>query len=201
MTQTSTQLATAQRWDDLETVLCGGGDGRSCQCQWPMVSASTWRMTNAVQRADLLHHELLGSLAPGVLAYVDGQPAGWARVGPRYNQRRLGRSRIVQRGSAEPIDAPDVWAVTCFSTRREYRHQGLGEVLLDAAIAHARSHGARVLEAYPIDTAVSRASSNALFVGVLSTFLRAGFQIVARPTPSRVVVAQGSSWPYPAARL
>ncbi|MCH4208818.1 GNAT family N-acetyltransferase [Bifidobacterium sp.] len=189
MTQTSTQPATVQRWDDVETVLCGGGDGRSCQCQWPVVGAPTWRTTNAAQRADLLHHELLGPLAPGVLAYIDGQPAGWVRVGPRPMQQRLGRSRIVRQGSAEPIDAPDVWAVTCFSIRREYRHRGLGAVLLDAAIEHARSHGARVLEAYPIDTAVSSASSNALFVGVLSTFLRSGFQIVARPTPSRAVVA------------
>ena len=189
MTTITTQTAMRERWDDVQAVLCGGGDGRSCQCAWPVMSASQWRTTGVSERADALRDELSGPLAPGVLAYVDETPAGWVRVGPRTAQQRLSRSRIVRQGSGEPIDAPDVWAATCFSIRKEYRHQGLSAALLDAAVEHARRHNARVLEAYPVDTALSSPSNNSLFVGVLTTFLRAGFQIVSRPTPSRAVVS------------
>ncbi|MEA5118908.1 MAG: hypothetical protein VB036_15020, partial [Propionicimonas sp.] len=63
-------------------------------------------------------------------------------------------------------------------------------VLLGAAVDYARRSGARVLEAYPIDLeARPTTSSNALYVGALSTFLKAGFEVVARPTAGRAVVA------------
>lgn len=45
------------------------------------------------------------------------------------------------------------------------------------------------MEAYPIDNTSSKPSSNALFVGALSTFLAAGFTVLGRPTPTRVTVA------------
>lgn len=73
--------------------------------------------------------------------------------------------------------------------RREFRRQGLSERLLDAAIDHARTHGARVVEGYPVDTDATRASANSLFHGALSTFEAAGFAEVARPTPSRPIVS------------
>lgn len=66
-------------------------------------------------------------------------------------------------------------------------------MLLDAAVAHARGHGARVIEGYPIDTDRGKTTSNELFHGALSTFLHAGFTEVARPKPARPIVSLTAS--------
>ena len=73
--------------------------------------------------------------------------------------------------------------------RREHRGQGLNARLLAAAIAFARDHGARVIEAYPYDTAAAKQPSNQLYKGVLSVFEDAGLREVARPKPDRAIVA------------
>jgi GNAT superfamily N-acetyltransferase len=188
---TTTAPAVPAAWDDVQRALTGGGDGKSCQCMWPILSNTQWRETSADQRREMLHHEIEQGPPPGLVAHVDGEAAGWVRVGPRINQDRLGRSRIVTQGSAEPLDDESVWAISCFSIRREHRRKGLTTTLLEAAIAHARDNGARMLEAYPIDRERTKATSNMLFVGSLTTFVDAGFDVVARPTASRVVVSLG----------
>ncbi|WP_425845159.1 hypothetical protein [Agrococcus sp. TSP3-2-1] len=74
--------------------------------------------------------------------------------------------------------------------RTEHRGEGLAGRLIAAAIDFAASHGARVLEGYPVDPSEGRKkASNELYRGVVSTFERAGFQEVARPAPDRAVVA------------
>ncbi len=82
-----------------------------------------------------------------------------------------------------------MWAVTCFVVRREFRGDGLAIRLLDAAVDHARAHGARVIEGYPVDTDAGKTSSNSLFRGALSSFVDAGFVEVARPKPARPIVS------------
>ncbi|MGW9113959.1 GNAT family N-acetyltransferase [Microbacterium sp. NPDC055683] len=181
--------ATTAQWNDVQSALTGGGDGRSCQCMWPVLSNADWRTTTVDERERMLRDEIVAGPPPGLVAYVDGTPAGWVRVGPRPTQQRLGRSRIVKTGTTEPLDDDSVWAVSCFSVRREHRRQGLVGELLQGAIRYARERGARVLEAYPIDVAAGKTSSNALFVGSLSTFEEAGFDLVAHPTTTRVVVS------------
>jgi ribosomal protein S18 acetylase RimI-like enzyme len=164
VTQFDVRPATLKRWDDLQRVLTGGGDGKSCQCMWPLITG-------------------------GLLAYDGPEPVGWVRVGPRPPLRRLTRSRIVTTGTQEPLDDASVWAVSCFSVRREHRKRGVVGTLLDAAIEDARASGARILEAYPFDTAAGARAPNELYVGALSTFEAAGFDVIARPTAARVVVA------------
>jgi len=189
MAKITTAPATPDRWDDVQRALTGGGEGSWCQCAWPVLPASEWRDPSVAERKERLRSELDARPAPGLVAYVDGAAAGWVRVGPRPVQRRVLRSRIVTQGSQEPRDDPSVWAVTCFSVRKEHRRQGVVGALLAAAVEHASRNGARMVEAYPLDTSLARASTNELFVGTLSTFLRAGFHEVARPTSRRAVVA------------
>lgn len=183
----------SRHWDDLETVLSGGGDGRSCQCMWPVLPSREWDATSVEQRRGMLRAEVVSaspvSAPPGLLAYDGDEPVGWVRVGPRPPLRRLIASRIVKTGSGEPPDDEAVWAVSCFSVRREHRGRGVAVALLGAAVDHARASGARVLEAYPYDLAAGSRSSNELFRGSVSTFEAAGFRVVAHPTPARAVVA------------
>ena len=189
MTTITIRLASAERFADVEHALTGGGDGASCWCQWFMVRQSEFDAATSDERRDMLRRDLATEPLPSALiAYVDDEPAGWVKVSPRPAQPRLARGRTAK-ASAEPSDAPDVWAVTCFAVRREYRSQQLARRLLDAAVDHARAHGARIVEGYPIDTATKTTTSNDLFHGALSTFTAAGFTETARTSPHRPIVA------------
>lgn len=188
-TDITTQLATPALWDDVQHALTGGGDGGSCQCAWWTLTNADYSSTSADQRRDRLQAEIDTGPPPGIIAYIDGQPAGWARVGPRTTHARLARTRNIAATTPEPLDDPDVWAVNCFVVRREHRGEGVASALLDAAIDHARASGARLLEGYPTDTSTGTHRTNELFTGTLATFLAAGFSTTGMRKPGRPVVA------------
>lgn len=181
--------ATADRFDDAEHALTGGGDGTACQCQWWTITNAQFQRTTTEERRDLLREEMESDAPPpALIAYVDGEAAGWVRVAPRTAQVRIGRTREIAAHTPLTLDDPGVWSVSCFVVRREHRGEGLTARLLAAAVEHARKHGARVVEAYPYDTDAAKQSTNQLYKGVLSVFEAAGFREVARPKPDRAIV-------------
>jgi ribosomal protein S18 acetylase RimI-like enzyme len=183
------ETAAAVPWSDVAHTMTGGGDGATCWCQWFMVTRKEFGTCSRDDLRAMLRKELKAAeTSPGLIAYVDDSPAAWVRVGPRTSQPALARSRIVK-GSAEPIDGEDIWAITCFVVRREHRGQGLAKELTAAAVDHATAHGARVVEAYPFDTDQRKTSNNEMYVGSVRLFRDAGFREVARPTGARVVMA------------
>ncbi len=189
MATITTEVATTARWDDVQHALTGGGDGASCQCIWPMLSNKEWNETTTPHRVEMLRDEIEAGPPPGLIAYVDGDAAGWIRIGPRTKQQRVPRTRMIAAASAEPFDDESVWAVTCFVVRREHRGSGLNLELLRAAVDFARSSGARLIEGYPVDTRGEKKRANDLFHGMLTTFLAAGFEEKAELKPGRTLVA------------
>lgn len=189
MATITTELATAPRWDDVQHALTGGGDGASCQCIWPVLTNKEWNATTTPQRTEMFRAEIDEGPPPGIIAYIDGEAAGWIRIGPRTRQARLPRTRIIAAATTEPFDDEWVWAVTCFVVRREHRGAGLNRILLDAAVEYARESGARVIEGYPVDTGGEKQRANELFHGTLSTFLAAGFTEKSELKPGRSLVA------------
>ncbi|WP_180993485.1 GNAT family N-acetyltransferase [Microbacterium testaceum] len=180
--------ATGDRFDDAETAL-DSGDGPGCQCQWWLLTNAEFQQSSRDDLTTRFHAEMHGDRSPGLIAYVDGEPAGWVRVGPRVDQARLLRTRDVTVATEEPLDADDVWSVSCFVVRTAHRGTGLMKKLLDAAVSTAREAGARVVEAYPLDPAVTKRSANQLYRGTVSVFEDAGFGVVDRPQPDRALVA------------
>ena len=87
---------------------------------------------------------------------------------------RLRRSRTIPR-----IDDRPVWSIGCFVVRPGHRRRGVTRVLLDGAVAYARSMGAPAIEAYPIDPDGARVSTALGYVGLASTFEAAGFRRLA----------------------
>ncbi|KKX96902.1 MULTISPECIES: GNAT family N-acetyltransferase [Microbacterium] len=189
MATITTELATTARWDDVQHALTGGGDGASCQCIWPVLSNKDWSATTTPQRTEMFRTEIDEGPPPGIVAYVDGEAAGWIRIGPRTRQARVARTRIIAAASTEPFDDESVWAVTCFVVRRERRGGGLNLELLRAAVEYARESGARLIEGYPVDTRGEKQRSNDLFHGTLGTFLAAGFMERVELKPGRTLVA------------
>lgn len=176
----------------VEHALTGGGDGASCWCRWLLETRARFDATPRDGRRALLRDEIRDAdRAPGLVAVVGGEGAGWVRVGPRIDQPGVLRTRIVRAGSREPAAADDVWAVTCFVIRREHRGSGLAGTLLDAAVGYATEHGARVIEGYPVDREQRpKATSAELWHGTVGLFARAGFTETARPSPGRAVMTR-----------
>lgn len=114
---------------------------------------------------------------PGVLVYVDGEPAGWCSVAPRSSYARLMRSRTIPF-----LDDRDAWSIVCFVVRGGYRKQGLMHHLLDGAVEHARRHGASVVEGYPVDTRGDRVDVISGYVGTSTLFEAHGFTVAGETT-------------------
>lgn len=190
MSETTIVPVTPGSFSDAQHAMSGGGDGHECQCQWWTMTNADFQRTDIDGRAAAFRDEVDAAPSPGLIAYVDGDAAGWVRVGPRTRQVRLGKTRAYAGATKEPWDDADVWAVSCFAVRKEHRGSGLNAALLDAAISFARDNGARVVEAYPVDPHAGRkVTSNELYHGALSTFLTAGFREVARPKPHVALVS------------
>lgn len=188
MSEIEIRPASADRFEDAEHALTGGGDGASCWCQWWMLRAKDFSAATDEEKRERLRGDLAADPASALIAYINGEAAGWVKVSSRPNQPRLALTRSLQE-SPEPFDDLTVWAITCFVVRSEFRRRGVSQALLDAAIVHARTNGARVIEGYPVDTTVKRPSAGHLFHGTLSTFAEAGFTEVARPAPTRPIVS------------
>lgn len=120
---------------------------------------------------------------PGMIAYVEGQPAGWCAIAPRKEYPALDRSRILA-----PVDERPVWSISCFFVAKEFRQKGITVPLLEAAIKFASSRGARTVEGYPHDLGKNKLPAAFVWNGLLPTFARAGFTEVARRTPKRPIV-------------
>ncbi|AYG02434.1 GNAT family N-acetyltransferase [Gryllotalpicola protaetiae] len=112
---------------------------------------------------------------PGVLAYVDGQAAGWCSVAPKSTYRRLLNSRTIPHLDEER----DPWAIVCFVVRPGFRRRGLMHELLDGAVEHARASGAELVEGYPADPRADRVDSTSGYVGTTALFEAHGFERVA----------------------
>ena len=177
------ETAAADRWSDVVAAFGGrAATPDSCWCQ-------RFRTHDQPSNRDELHREIEAADVPvGLVAYVDGHPAGWSRVVPRLTLPGVVRNRAVKRLLD---DDPAVWWVTCFAVRREHRHAGVGTALLVAAVEHARRHGASAIEGHPVDVPRLRAatvSGSALFTGTLAMFEAAGFHEIGRTYPSRPVM-------------
>lgn len=149
-----------------------------------------WRQTRAEfeakkgeQNKREFHSIVDDGQAPGLLAYVDGRPAGWCSVQPRDAFPRLDRSRLLKR-----VDEQPVWSVVCFFVAKPYRRRGLTVALLQAAVRHAVARGARVVEGYPVDPDEGGRPDPWVYTGLVSSFRKAGFVEVARRSPTRPVM-------------
>jgi GNAT superfamily N-acetyltransferase len=105
-----------------------------------------------------------------MLAYVEGEVAGWCGFGIRTHLPRLERSRTIPK-----LDDKPVWSILCFNVRVGFRRKGVAAALLEGVIDYARRSGAPGVEAYPIDPEGGRVDVNFGFVGVTPMFENAGF--------------------------
>ena len=104
--------------------------------------------------------------------------------GKRYG-KRLQHSKVLA-----PVDDAPVWSIVCFVVARRARGSGVASALLEAAVEYARQHGARLVEAYPVDTSGGRVASATAYKGTLGMYERLGFEVVARRQANRASQAR-----------
>ncbi|MDQ5861614.1 MAG: GNAT family N-acetyltransferase [Actinomycetota bacterium] len=153
----------AAQWNGVERLFGRPGEPSRCWCRFFALTGPEYSaMGPADRKAQLKEKFDGGSPAPGVLAFVDGQPVGWCAVEPRTCYPRVLRSRVLRLAdesgppdseTASPDASGGVWSVTCFVVAAGHRRSGVAAALLRAAVEHARLNGADVVEGYPVDRA------------------------------------------------
>lgn len=174
---------TAGRWRDLEKLFGERGACGGCWYMWWRLRRAKFERQKGPGNKKVFRKIVRSGRTPGLLAYASGNPIGWCAIEPREVYPVLDRSRILAR-----VDGKPVWSVTCFFIARPYRRRGVTSRLLEAAVAHARKQGAKIVEGYPVETKKGRMPDAFAWTGMASAFSKAGFIEVARRSPSRPIM-------------
>ena len=192
--------ATAERWEDLETLFGEKGAYAGCWCTWWRLKHAEFHMMTRESRKALLKDLTCKNQVPGVLAYTGGEPSsgggpsasgtpvGWCSIGPRESYISLEASQTLKR-----IDNMPVWSIVCFFILKPFRHQGVMEELLRGAVQYAGQQGASIVEGYPIDLQSPKLAGKKLsrcegYMGIASAFREAGFVEVGRASETQLIM-------------
>jgi len=154
---------------------------------WPRLPNAEFARGRGAGNRRKLRRLVMTGARPGLIAYRGNEPVGWCAIAPREQYVRLAGSRVMA-----PVDDQPVWSVVCFFVTRAARGAGVTGALLRAAVAHARRHGARIVEGYPIEPGGKRLADTFAWFGLASAFRRAGFREVARRSPTRPVMRRAA---------
>jgi GNAT superfamily N-acetyltransferase len=159
---------TAERWSDLEALFGARGACAGCWCMYWRQTTPQWKTRTSERNRAQLHALVQRGEATGLLACDGDLPVGWVQVGPH-----AAFARLVASTTKRPL-VDGGWVINCFFVRREYRGRGLMTQLIDAAVEHARSHGATRVDAFPT-ASNARTAATFVYVGTASAFERCGF--------------------------
>ncbi|MGK7296162.1 MAG: GNAT family N-acetyltransferase [Candidatus Wenzhouxiangella sp. M2_3B_020] len=175
---------TPERWDDFEQLFGERGACGGCWCMLWRLAPKSFEAGKGPGNRAAMKQLVEAGMVPGLLAYRNREAVGWCAVAPRADYPALARSRILK-----PVDDEPCWSVSCLFVARPFRRQRVSVALLRAAVDHVASRGGRILEAYPVEPR-SDAPVPAAFAwtGLAGAYLAAGFQEVARRSPTRPIV-------------
>jgi GNAT superfamily N-acetyltransferase len=172
-------------WPAFEALFGPNGACYGCWCTGFRLPPKIRQEFSGDEKRDVMRKRVEAGPPPGLLALRGGTAVGWIQIGPRADVpewNNPGRSSTPLEDG--PADDPGVWAISCFFFASKERGKGLSHQILAAGIDHARSNGARWLEASPMDQA-KQSKSIGLFVGSTRVFEKAGFKILVTRKPGR----------------
>jgi GNAT superfamily N-acetyltransferase len=175
---------TKDRWEDLVELFGRPGASivRGCWCMYYRRSGGGSGVGPGDVNRRALKSLVDSGYVPGLIGYEGGIPVGWVSLSPREDYAKLRRSPVMK-----PVDDKPVWSIVCFFVDKKARDRGVSEALLKGAIDYARSRGATLLEAYPVDKD-EPSHPDFMFFGAKRMYDRAGFKEVARRRETRPVV-------------
>lgn len=171
---------TPDRWQDFETLFGPNGAAGGCWCMHWRLPRKEFVAGQGDGNRQAMHTIVESEKVPGLLAYVDGQIAGWCSVGPREDFPRLEKSKVAKR-----VDEQAVWSIVCLFIGKKYRNQGVSVGLVKAATDYAVAQGAKIVEAYPVEPQHDKMPDVFAWTGIASAYLQAGYVEVTRHTAGR----------------
>ncbi|MFZ3454566.1 GNAT family N-acetyltransferase [Arthrobacter sp. 7Tela_A1] len=149
-------------------------DANACWCLSYRLLPKENRDLERTARGERVRRLVQEDPPPGVLAYDDGVPAGWAGIHPRADTSFAATRKIPH------LDETPVWSLWCVRVRPGHRGKGISHELVTGAVEFARSHGAPAVEAYPVDNEGAKVDLTMAYVGTRSLFEAAGFTMAAK---------------------
>jgi len=164
------EIRPATQFEDVKAVVGPKRpDANVCWCLSYRIPSKQNLELRGPERGELVRQLTGQDPPPGVLAYDDGEVVGWAAVHPRADTS-FARNRKIPH-----VDDLDVWSVWCIRVRPGHRGKGISHRLLAGAVEFARSHGAAVVEGYPVDNKGKKVDLTMAYVGTRKLFEAAGF--------------------------
>ncbi len=179
---------TSQIWGAFETLFGARGACGGCWCMTPRLTRAQYDANQGDGNRRLMKRRVEAGPPPGLVAFFRDEPIGWISVEPRSRFPRLATSRVLK-----PVDAAPVWSITCFFVRKDWRGRGVSRELIEAAVKWAKSNGAELVEAYPIEPKSGEVPPVFAWTGLVSAFEKCGFVEVARRSPTRPIVRRGTA--------
>jgi GNAT superfamily N-acetyltransferase len=181
---------TTDRWSDFEELFGAKGAYGGCWCMWWRLPRRQFESQQGEQNRLAMKAIVDSGKAPGIIGYLESRPIAWCAVAPREEYGALNRSRVLK-----PIDDRPVWSIVCFYMAKAYRHSGLLEGLIAAAVDHARQQGGSIVEAYPTVVRSKKAPPTSTYMGFPEVFERVGFVECAQPSASkRIMRCSSPTW-------
>ncbi|MEM1228865.1 MAG: GNAT family N-acetyltransferase [Planctomycetota bacterium] len=165
---------TEDRWSDFECLIESRGGPHNCWCMAWRNNEHAKTIAGKAGKKAAIRKRVTDATPIGLLAYSDGESIAWCSIASRNTHKPLGGDPSLD----------DVWSVTCFFVKRQFRSMGISHRLLEAAIDFAEVNGARHVEAYPVDTD----SPSYRFMGFVPMFESAGFRFVQMAGSRRKVM-------------
>lgn len=166
----SIEVRPATEYDDVAAVI-GPKNPTSnvCFCLNYRLGSTQARTLKEPERSAKVRELCDHDPPPGMIAYLDGEPVGWAALHPRRDTS-FARNRLIPH-----IDDLDVWSLWCFRVRPGHRGTGVLHALVGGAVRFARDRGAPAVEGYPLDNAGALVNKTMAYVGTRGLFESAGF--------------------------
>jgi GNAT superfamily N-acetyltransferase len=169
---------TPELWPVLADLFDTTGPVGRCWCMYWRIG-SGYRDRPAEVNEEAFAEIVANGPPPGLVAFDGDVAVGWCQLTPRASLPALEANRQLR------VDDEAVWSISCFYVRTGHRRRGVTAALITAAVEVAQRRGAIVVEAYPLDAAITHSTSH---TGYSTTFERAGFSTVARHAPARPIM-------------
>jgi len=175
---------TRKNWGQFIQLFGNKGACGNCWCMYYRLTKSEFREGKVEDGNKNAMKELVWENKPaGILGFYDGQAIAWCAFAPREDFIKLEKSRVHKR-----IDDKMVWSIPCFFIDKNFRRQGVSVALLEGVINYARETGIKIIEAYPTIPTQKVLPDSFAWIGLYTSFERAGFEIADRTSKNRPMV-------------
>jgi GNAT superfamily N-acetyltransferase len=174
---------TTVNWKDFELLFGPNGACAGCWCMYWRLSKKAWKENQGAGNKKKIKQLVGNGVFTGLIAYIDGEPAGWCSLGPREEFPVLEKSKTLGRFDDQPV-----LSVVCFYIHKDFRRKGVSEEILLKVVDYAKKKKIQILEGYPVVPNKENYPATFAWTGFYNSFLKAGFKEVIRRSPTRPIM-------------